>query len=150
MIDPIAKLLGSWSASITIGAICLRLGLTLVFSAILGCERASKRHSAGLRTFMVVALASTLAGMIDMFLIESYALTVSKYSTSRSSSNFFRCLSVRFSLFFSHIYFVLESFSYFLFSLHEASLLLTLSRAVLQFDITWNLSTVVIALGKAL
>ncbi len=80
MIDPIAKLLGSWSESITIGAICLRLGLTLVFSAILGCERASKRHSAGLRTFMVVALASTLAGMIDMFLIESYALTVSLIS----------------------------------------------------------------------
>ena len=46
--------------------------LSTLLSAILGCERASKRHSAGLRTFMVVSLASTIAGMIDMFLIETY------------------------------------------------------------------------------
>lgn len=76
MIDPITKIIGEWSATITIGSICLRIALALIFSAVLGCERASKRHSAGLRTFMVVALASTLAGMIDVFLIESYALTM--------------------------------------------------------------------------
>lgn len=80
MLDPIAKLLGTWSSNITIWSICLRVLLSLIFSAILGCERASKRHSAGLRTFMVVSLASTLAGMIDSFLIESFSLSVSVIS----------------------------------------------------------------------
>ncbi|MBE7074399.1 MAG: MgtC/SapB family protein [Clostridiales bacterium] len=75
IIDPIAKLLGEWSATISVGAIFLRIFLALTLSAMLGCERARKRHSAGLRTFMVVALACTLAGMIDMFLIETLGLS---------------------------------------------------------------------------
>ena len=70
-IDPIAKLLGEWSAHISIGAIFLRLTLSVLLSAIIGCERSSKRHSAGLRTFIVVSLASTMAVMIDMFLAEA-------------------------------------------------------------------------------
>ena len=61
IIDPLAKLMGEWSAKVTMGSIALRLALTLILSAILGCERASKRHSAGLRTFMVVSLAATIA-----------------------------------------------------------------------------------------
>ena len=72
IIDPLSKVMGVWAATITIGSIFLRLFLSTLLSAILGCERASKRHSAGLRTFMVVSLASTIAGMIDMFLIETY------------------------------------------------------------------------------
>ncbi len=71
IIDPLAKVMGDWSVSISIGSIFLRLFLSLILSAILGCERASKRHSAGLRTFIVVSVASTIAGAIDMFLIES-------------------------------------------------------------------------------
>ena len=74
IIDPLSKVMGQWSATITIGSIFLRLFLTILLSAILGCERASKRHSAGLRTFMVVSLASTIAGIIDMFLIETYGI----------------------------------------------------------------------------
>lgn len=72
IIDPLSKVMGVWAATITIGSIFLRLFLSTLLSAILGCERASKRHSAGLRTFMVVSLASTIAGMVDMFLIETY------------------------------------------------------------------------------
>ena len=72
ILDPLAYVMGQWSATITIGSIILRLFLAVILSAILGCERASKRHSAGLRTFMVVCLASTIAGTIDMFLIESF------------------------------------------------------------------------------
>jgi putative Mg2+ transporter-C (MgtC) family protein len=74
IIDPLAKVMGMWSAKITIGSIFLRLSLSIILAAILGCERASKRHSAGLRTFLVISLASTIASMIDMFLIESYEL----------------------------------------------------------------------------
>lgn len=73
-LDPIAKILGEWSITISLWSILFKVLLTLGFSAILGCERASKRHSAGLRTFMVVALASTTAGIIDLFLIETFVL----------------------------------------------------------------------------
>ena len=75
IIDPLANLMGDWSAKITIGSIFLRLALTIILSAILGCERASKRHSAGLRTFLVISLASTIASMLDQFFIETYGMT---------------------------------------------------------------------------
>ena len=81
-IDPIAKLLGEWSAHISIGAIFLRLTLSVLLSAIIGCERSSKRHSAGLRTFIVVSLASTMAVMIDVFLIESFEFKVALLSVA--------------------------------------------------------------------
>jgi putative Mg2+ transporter-C (MgtC) family protein len=38
-----------------------------VFAAILGCERSNKRHSAGLRTFIIVSLSSTLAMLLDVY-----------------------------------------------------------------------------------
>lgn len=72
IIDPLAKLMGEWSAKISVGSIFMRLFLSIILAAILGCERASKRHSAGLRTFIVVSLATTIASMVDMFFIETY------------------------------------------------------------------------------
>ena len=66
--DPIARLLGSWSTGINLGSVLLRVGLSLTLAAVIGCERASKRHSAGLRTFMLVSLASTAAMLLDSFL----------------------------------------------------------------------------------
>ena len=70
MQDVIAVWLGDWSAGLTTGSVLLRLGLSLVLSAILGFERASKRHSAGLRTFILVSLASTVAALMDLYLME--------------------------------------------------------------------------------
>ena len=67
--DPIAALLGPWSSQICPGSILLRLTLSMLFGAIIGCERATKRHAAGLRTFMLVSLASTLAMMLDVALV---------------------------------------------------------------------------------
>ena len=67
--DPLALALGGWAADLTPGAICLRLGITVVLAAVVGCERASKRHSAGLRTFILVAVASAVAMMLDLFLM---------------------------------------------------------------------------------
>ena len=72
IVAPIAKAMGTWSSQITIGSMFLRLFLSITLAAILGCERASKRHSAGVRTFLVISLASTIASMIDMFLIECF------------------------------------------------------------------------------
>lgn len=68
-IDPIAKLLGDWSSQFSLLSILLRTALSIIFSAIIGWERSTKRHAAGLRTFMLVSLASTMAMLLDLFLI---------------------------------------------------------------------------------
>lgn len=70
IMDPIARLMGEWSSQINIYSILLRIGLSVVLSAIIGCERSSKRHAAGLRTFILVSLASTVAMLLDIFLCD--------------------------------------------------------------------------------
>lgn len=64
-IDPIARLLGPWSAQLGLGSVLLRVLLSMVFATVIGCERATKRHAAGLRTFILVSLASTFAMLVD-------------------------------------------------------------------------------------
>lgn len=66
--DPIAALLGSWAAEINVWSALLRIALAILCSAIIGCERATKRHAAGLRTFMLACLASAIAMMVDQSL----------------------------------------------------------------------------------
>ena len=66
--DPIAALLGPWSAQLGIASILLRILLSTALATIIGCERSSKRHSAGLRTFLLLALASSAAMELDVFL----------------------------------------------------------------------------------
>ena len=69
--DAIAKFLGSWSAELNFTSVVLRMALAVVMGAIIGCERSSKRHSAGLRTFILVAMAATTAMLIDQVLFTS-------------------------------------------------------------------------------
>lgn len=64
--DPISELLGAWAGDIGVWSILLRVALSIIFSAILGCERSAKRHAAGLRTFIVVSLAGTMAMLLDV------------------------------------------------------------------------------------
>lgn len=66
--DPIANLLGEWSANLGFESILLRILISITLAAIIGCERSSKRHSAGLRTFMLISLASTVAMLIDIYI----------------------------------------------------------------------------------
>ena len=68
MTDPIATFLGSWSTQLTGSALVFRILLSAFFSAIIGWERSSKRHSAGFRTFMIVTLSGTLVMIIDLYL----------------------------------------------------------------------------------
>ncbi len=75
MTDPIVHLIGNWSAELNIWSIVLRIALALILAAIVGCERSSKRHSAGLRTFMLVSLASTIGMLVDIFINQSYGAT---------------------------------------------------------------------------
>lgn len=73
MTDPIANLLTDWSTDA--GRIIFRILLSLLLSAILGWERSSKRHAAGLRTFIVVSLASTVSMLVDLNLMGATSVT---------------------------------------------------------------------------
>ncbi len=66
--DPIATRLGAWSVEIGAAAVIFRILLSVALAAVIGCERSSKRHSAGLRTFILVSLASTVAILLDIYL----------------------------------------------------------------------------------
>ena len=68
MVDPIAGFLGPWSQTLNGFSVILRIALAFCLSAIIGCERSSKRHSAGLRTFIIVSLATTVTMVLDMHL----------------------------------------------------------------------------------
>ena len=63
--DPIASLLGSWSSEIILGTVFLRIFFSLLLGAVIGWERSNKRHSAGLRTFMLAFLIGTVAAILD-------------------------------------------------------------------------------------
>ena len=67
--DLLANLLGAWSEELGLGSILLRVALSVLFAAIIGCERSSKRHSAGLRTFILVSIAGVSAMLIDQWLM---------------------------------------------------------------------------------
>lgn len=73
--DPIVNLIGDWASSLTLGSMLLRPALAILLGALLGCERATKRHAAGLRTFMLVSLAACCAMMIDVYLIDMHGVT---------------------------------------------------------------------------
>ena len=66
--DPIAHLLGTWSEEINLASLLLRLTLIVCLAASIGCERSSKRHSAGLRTFVLVAFSATVSTLLDQYL----------------------------------------------------------------------------------
>jgi len=69
MNDVIVKLLGEWCVGFNPLGVLFKLVVAMILSSIVGSERATKRHAAGLRTFMLVAMTSALAGMLDKFFI---------------------------------------------------------------------------------
>lgn len=74
-LDPIVKLLGEdflWLSEITIGSILVRLIIIILFSGIIGIERASKRHEAGLRTYVLVCVGATVAMITNQFIYEMF------------------------------------------------------------------------------
>lgn len=66
--DPLARVLGTWASDLTVYSIVLRLLLSMILGAVIGCERSSKRHSAGLRTFILAFMAGTAAALVDTWL----------------------------------------------------------------------------------
>ncbi len=82
MADPIVTFLGEWSGKLTLGSILLRVALTVLLAAFIGCERSSKRHSAGLRTFMLVSLSGCFAMLTDTYLIQNHGVAFPIVSTA--------------------------------------------------------------------
>ena len=74
--DPIGRLLGEWSMGLNTYSIVLRIAVAVLFASVIGCERSSKRHSAGLRTFVLISFASTVSMILDIYLATNYALSV--------------------------------------------------------------------------
>lgn len=71
--DPIANLLGDWSRELNTYSVIFRIAMIVVLASVIGCERSSKRHSAGLRTFILISFASTTAMILDLFLMQEYS-----------------------------------------------------------------------------
>ncbi|MCR5347779.1 MAG: MgtC/SapB family protein [Fretibacterium sp.] len=80
--DPIARLLGTWATGINLWSVLFRIGLSVLLASIVGCERSSKRHSAGLRTFILVSLASASSAMIDICLLREAGETFAVVSAA--------------------------------------------------------------------
>lgn len=75
IVDPIAKLFGEngeWMVNINIWSVLLRLLMATLFAGIIGIERAIKKHAAGLRTYILVCVASCMAMLADIFIFETY------------------------------------------------------------------------------
>ena len=93
MHDPLADLLGEWSRGLNTGSVLLRIALAVLLASVIGCERSSKRHSAGLRTFVLVSFASTVSMLLDVYLMSNFgarlpilsAATVIAAARSRAS-----------------------------------------------------------------
>lgn len=75
LVDPLVKWLvslspwWSWLATISFGAIILRLALSILLGGILGVERASKRHAAGFRTYILCSIGACVAAFLNQYII---------------------------------------------------------------------------------
>ena len=68
MKDPVVMLLGEWAGKTNISSALLRVFIAVVYASVMGLERASKRHSAGLRTFVLITITSAVSIVLDLML----------------------------------------------------------------------------------
>lgn len=71
MTDPLSLLLGAWCEEPSLASILFRVVLAMLFATVIGCERSTKRHAAGLRTFILVSLAGAAASMLDVYVFNA-------------------------------------------------------------------------------
>ena len=56
--------------------VSLKIVLAILVGGLVGWERASKRHSAGLRTFMVVTLSTDIVMMLELYLHDKFGASI--------------------------------------------------------------------------
>lgn len=66
-LDPIGNLLGTWSQELGLWSIIFKIIIALILGSIIGTERSTKRHAAGLRTFILVVLGGTITMLLDSY-----------------------------------------------------------------------------------
>lgn len=71
-LDPIVSWLGEWLADLNIWSVLIRLVLSTIFGGVIGIERTTKKHAAGLRTYILVCIGSCMAILTNQFIVESY------------------------------------------------------------------------------
>ena len=69
--DPLSILSQGWLADFNIWTILIRVILALIIGTVLGVERSRKRHTAGLRTFILVSLFS-IAALLDVYFADNF------------------------------------------------------------------------------
>ena len=57
-------------------SIIIRLMMAMIMGAVIGYERASKKSTAGLRTFSIVCVASAFTMIINEYLVGNYGTGV--------------------------------------------------------------------------
>ena len=82
MQDPIVRILGAWSSELNLYSVTFRILSSIFVGTIVGWERTIKRHSAGMRTFILVSLTSTVLMMLDIYMAES----ANNYSNTLSAA----------------------------------------------------------------
>ncbi len=65
IIDPLAKIMGEWSYTITVYSILLRVVVPVLFAFYVGSERSTHGHTAGLKTFILLSMGATSCAIID-------------------------------------------------------------------------------------
>ena len=80
--DPLNQLSQGWLNEFNIWTILIRIVLAVVIGFILGIERSRKRHTAGLRTFTLVSLFSSVAALLDIFLMSNFNLVFPAITTA--------------------------------------------------------------------
>ena len=56
--------------------VSVKIVLAILVGGLVGWERASKRHSAGLRTFMVVTLSTAIVMMLELYLHDKFGASI--------------------------------------------------------------------------
>lgn len=66
--DPIVKVFGDWAGDINVASVIMRVVLAVILGGIIGAERATKHHVAGLRTYILVCLGACIAMLTNEFI----------------------------------------------------------------------------------
>ena len=64
--------LGEHLGPVTIWSIIVRIFLAMLCAGVMGLERARRRHAAGLRTYMLVCIGSTIVMITNQYMYETF------------------------------------------------------------------------------